>query len=77
MATEDLARQASGESFNLNEHQLDGLLPGSITVSVGYSSFAGIDVPSLLQSLYRYPYGCTEQITSIAFPLLYFAALFL
>ena len=72
IATEDTARQAPGESFSLNEHQLDGLVPGSVTVSVGYSSFAGIDVPSLLQSLYRYPYGCTEQITSIAFPLLYY-----
>ena len=72
IATEDTARQAPGESFSLNEHQLDGLVPGSVAVSVGYSSFAGIDVPSLLQSLYRYPYGCTEQITSIAFPLLYY-----
>jgi uncharacterized protein YfaS (alpha-2-macroglobulin family) len=72
IAIEDTTRQAPGESFSLNEHQLDGLVPGSVTVSVGYSSFAGIDVPSLLQSLYRYPYGCTEQITSIAFPLLYY-----
>ena len=72
IATENTARQAPGESFSLTEHQLDGLVPGSVAVSVGYSSFAGIDVPSLLQSLYRYPYGCTEQITSIAFPLLYY-----
>jgi uncharacterized protein YfaS (alpha-2-macroglobulin family) len=73
IAIEDTARQVPGESFNLNERQLDGFIPGSVTVSVGYSSFAGIDVPSLLQSLYRYPYGCTEQITSIAFPLLYYS----
>ena len=32
---------------------------------------AGIDVPSLLQALDRYPYGCTEQIVSRALPLLY------
>ena len=41
-------------------------------MSVGYSAFAGIDVASLLQSLDRYPHGCTEQLTSTAFPLLYF-----
>jgi uncharacterized protein YfaS (alpha-2-macroglobulin family) len=29
-------------------------------------------VPSLLQSLYLYPYGCTEQLTSTAFPLVYY-----
>jgi hypothetical protein len=72
IAFEDTARQTPGEIFSLNEHQLEGLVPGSVMVSVGYSSFAGIDVSSLLQSLYRYPYGCTEQITSIAFPLLYY-----
>src|SRR5262249_52862036 len=52
--------------------KLAGLVPGSVTISIGYSAFAGLDVASLLQSLYRYPFGCTEQITSIAFPLLYY-----
>src|SRR5262249_57421536 len=44
---ESTARQAPGESFSLNEHRLDGFVPGSVTVSVGYSSFAGIHCPSL------------------------------
>jgi uncharacterized protein YfaS (alpha-2-macroglobulin family) len=30
-----------------------------------------LDVPSLLLALDRYPYGCTEQITSRAMPLVY------
>jgi len=72
IAIEDTARQAPGETFTLDDRRLGGLVPGSVSVSLGYSSFAGIDVASLLQSLSRYPYGCTEQITSIAFPLLYY-----
>jgi len=32
----------------------------------------GFDIPALLMSLDRYPYGCAEQTTSRALPLLYF-----
>ena len=69
---EDTAVQAQGASFQLDANQLKPFIPGSVTVSLGYSGFAGIDVPSLLQSLYQYPYGCTEQMASVAFPLIYF-----
>lgn len=40
----------------------------SVSVSVTRSRF---DVPALLMSLDRYPYGCAEQTTSRALPLLY------
>ena len=33
---------------------------------------ARLNAPGLLAALDRYPYGCTEQITSKALPLLYF-----
>ena len=69
---EDTALQATGTSFRLDATKLKPFVPGSVTVSLGYSGFAGIDVPSLLQSLYQYPFGCTEQLSSTAFPLLYF-----
>lgn len=46
------------------------LLPGA-SVSVGVLHTAALDVPSLLLALDRYPYGCTEQTTSRALPLLY------
>ena len=69
---EDTAAQAPGEAFAIDAGKLKPFVPGSVRVSLGYSAFAGIDVPSLLQSLYRYPYGCTEQLTSSAFPLVYF-----
>jgi uncharacterized protein YfaS (alpha-2-macroglobulin family) len=64
--------QANGAGYTIDAKQLDAFVPGSVTVSLGYSRLAGIDVPGLLQSLYRYPYGCTEQLTSSAFPLLYY-----
>ena len=50
------------------------LLDGAI-VSVGVSQSAAFDVPSLLMTLDRYPYGCAEQTTSRALPLLYVSEL--
>ncbi len=67
------ASQASGESFTLDGAVLKPFVPGSETVSLGYSAVAGIDVPSLLQSLYTYPFGCTEQLVSGAFALIYYS----
>jgi uncharacterized protein YfaS (alpha-2-macroglobulin family) len=42
---------------------------GAMTVAIG--PMARLDVPGLLLSLDRYPYGCAEQVSSRAFPLLY------
>ena len=39
------------------------------------SQSAAFDVPSLLMTLDRYPYGCAEQTTSRAMPLLYVSEL--
>ena len=50
------------------------LLDGAF-VSVGVSQSAAFDVPSLLMTLDRYPYGCAEQTTSRAMPLLYVSEL--
>ncbi len=62
---------ANGGRLNLDQDFLAGFLPGSTSMSVGVSRAAGLDVPSLLLSLDRYPYGCAEQTTSRAMPLLY------
>ncbi len=61
-----------GEALTLNPDLLTPFLPGGAALTVNLSAIRGIDVPGLLQSLYRYPYGCTEQITSVAAPLLAF-----
>jgi uncharacterized protein YfaS (alpha-2-macroglobulin family) len=60
-----------GASLRIDQELLSAsLLPGA-SVSVGVSRTAALDVPSLLLALDRYPYGCTEQTTSRALPLLY------
>ena len=53
----------------LADSYLDG---ASVSISVTRSRF---DVPALLMSLDRYPFGCAEQTTSRALPLLYVSEL--
>ncbi|MBO6538434.1 MAG: alpha-2-macroglobulin family protein [Rhizobiaceae bacterium] len=66
---------ANGGSIRVDEELLgDSLLDGA-SVSIGVSPVAAFDIPSLLVSLDRYPYGCAEQTTSRALPLLYVAEL--
>ncbi|ESQ90443.1 alpha-2-macroglobulin family protein [Asticcacaulis benevestitus] len=50
---------------------LAGLQPGSATVEVSYSPFRNIDPAPLAANLAKYPYGCTEQVTSAAMPWLF------
>ena len=50
---------------------LTGLRMGTASATLAAGPLARFDVPGLLRQLDRYPYGCTEQITSRAMPLLY------
>ena len=66
---------APGNSLTVSSDLLaDSLLPGA-SVSVNVSRSSDFDIPALLMSLDRYPYGCTEQTTSRALPLLYLSEL--
>lgn len=65
----------AGASVTLSRDLLAEVLPGTGAVSIAVSPLAALDVPGLLQSLDRYPYGCTEQTVSRALPLLYVNAL--
>jgi uncharacterized protein YfaS (alpha-2-macroglobulin family) len=60
-----------GESVTLDASYFAGMVPdtGALTLAVG--PIARLDVPGLLLQLDRYPYGCAEQTSSRAFPLLY------
>ncbi|MBF9235027.1 alpha-2-macroglobulin [Microvirga alba] len=60
-----------GASLSLSKDLVADILAGTGAVSVSVSPLASLDVPGLLQSLDRYPYGCTEQVVSRALPLLY------
>ncbi|MHC0052163.1 alpha-2-macroglobulin family protein [Actibacterium sp. D379-3] len=62
---------AAGDSFTLDDNVFAGLLPGTGTATLAIGPIARFDTGGLLQALDRYPYGCTEQITSKALPLLY------
>lgn len=61
----------SGQSFTLDEAAFAGMMPGTGKSIIAIGPMARLNVPGMLASLDRYPYGCTEQITSRALPLLY------
>jgi uncharacterized protein YfaS (alpha-2-macroglobulin family) len=63
--------QPAGQTFTLPANTLNALLPGQGQAIVSYSNLRGIDPGPLLDSLWRYPYGCSEQLASAAVPLLY------
>ena len=65
----------NGSSLRVDRELLAASLLHGATVSVGVSQSAAFDVPSLLMALDRYPYGCAEQTTSRALPLLYVSEL--
>jgi uncharacterized protein YfaS (alpha-2-macroglobulin family) len=62
---------APGASLKLDAEALSEFQPGTGYVSVSAGGANRIDVPALLAALDRYPYGCAEQITSRALPLVY------
>ncbi len=64
-----------GESISLTSALIAPFSPEAVATSVSFSRLRGIDPAPLLQSLIRYPYGCSEQLTSVARPLLSFNAL--
>ncbi|MCL2714302.1 MAG: alpha-2-macroglobulin family protein [Alphaproteobacteria bacterium] len=75
-ATQVLARRtvqqiARGESLTLSSEMLGDLVPGTGAISVSASLSSALDAASLIRALERYPYGCSEQLTSISMALLY------
>jgi uncharacterized protein YfaS (alpha-2-macroglobulin family) len=63
-------RVSPGENWVPDPDALTNFMPGTGEVSVSFSA-TPLDTAALLQSLDRYPYACTEQVTSRAMPLLY------
>ncbi|MCF3592707.1 alpha-2-macroglobulin family protein [Rhodobacteraceae bacterium LMO-12] len=63
---------AAGDTFTLDQNVFAGMRQGTGSAVVSAGPLAKLDAPGLLSALDRYPYGCTEQVTSVAMPLLYF-----
>jgi alpha-2-macroglobulin len=75
-ATQVLTRRtvkpiAKGESLTLSNDLFADLVPGTGAVALSVGVSTALDAATLLKSLDRYPFGCSEQITSRALPLLY------
>jgi alpha-2-macroglobulin len=66
---------AQGESVTLSRDMFADLVPGTGSVSISVGNSTALDAASLLAALDRYPYRCSEQITSRALPLLYVSEL--
>ena len=63
-----------GESFTFDTEVFAGFRTGTASATLTAGPLARFDVPGLLRQLDRYPYGCTEQVTSGAMPLLYLSS---
>ncbi|MDX2155183.1 MAG: alpha-2-macroglobulin [Hyphomicrobiaceae bacterium] len=60
-----------GARMSLSKDLMHDLIPSSARLSLTVGPTAAFDVAGLLGQLDRYPYGCAEQTTSRALPLLY------
>ncbi len=63
---------AKGQTLTFGPDAFAGLVPGSAHATIAIGPLARMNAPGLLAALNGYPYGCTEQMTSKALPLLYF-----
>ncbi len=64
----------SGNRFDLTEDVFAGFRKGTGSAILSAGPLAKFNAPGLLAMLDRYPYGCTEQVTSQALPLLYLSS---
>ncbi len=75
-ATQILTRRsvrtlAKGETLTLSNDALADFVPGTGHVALSVALSTSLDVATLLNALDRYPFGCSEQITSRAMAMLY------
>ena len=61
-----------GQSFTFDQAVFADMVTGTGKSVMAIGPLARLNAPGLLAALDSYPYGCTEQMTSRALPLLYF-----
>ena len=62
---------APGETLTLSKDMFADFVPGTGRVGLSVAISASLDIATLLNELDRYPFGCSEQITSRAVAMLY------
>ncbi len=62
---------ASGETLTLSNDMFADFVPGTGRVGLSVAISTSLDIATLLSALDRYPFGCSEQITSRAVAMLY------
>jgi alpha-2-macroglobulin len=75
LARRTVKQLGPGESLTVSSDLFADLVPGTGSVSISVGAAAALDAASLLAALDRYPYRCSEQVTSRALPLLYLSDL--
>jgi uncharacterized protein YfaS (alpha-2-macroglobulin family) len=60
-----------GETLTLSKDMFADFVPGTGRVGLSVAISASLDIATLLSELDRYPFGCSEQITSRAIAMLY------
>jgi uncharacterized protein YfaS (alpha-2-macroglobulin family) len=65
------AQQRPGEAYVPPVALLAGLAAGDVTLQVSYSPIQGFDPAAVALALAHYPFGCTEQLVSMATPVAY------
>ncbi len=70
---DDIQPLGPHQNFVANHALVADIVPQTLVAALNVSASHGYsDVPGLLRWLDKYPYGCIEQTTSAAMPLLYF-----
>ncbi|MFA3919905.1 alpha-2-macroglobulin family protein [Ruegeria hyattellae] len=64
----------TGDKFLFSSDVFADMKPGSAKAMLSAGPIAKFDAAGLMARLDRYPYGCTEQVTSQAMPLLYLSS---
>lgn len=66
-----IAKLKPGSNISLSPDLVRDMIASRTRVSLSVGPIATLDIPALLTSLDRYPYGCAEQTVSRALPLVY------
>ena len=67
----DTISVAAGGTLTVDDALTTEFVPGTASVAVSLGGAGPLDVAGILAALDRYPYGCVEQLSSRAMPLVY------